>query len=471
VGLRRKEILYSSDPTHNHTLMEGRSDLKLNTDQTVTADRILEVLQSQSPKEALRLVRQLETMEQKGGLKADLKADQTRLKVVALPLLPSSEIISIFQGDLRPVLEFNLNSRLKIRLVTAPAQVQDDIKKQILSTLEINNQPFVSGQIKSPVDWLKSFREKGQSNDVFTKESSVFQALTIEDQLRVQRLLQIIEQALTSSASDENMEDELMVKDETGRFKVLKEGKLVDLGFEEIDESDRSQARAIPAVEVPALPAQPLEEKKVPVRQAIAPPPPAVPKISPSFYFHTDDEKEVDRHRINLADLGPEAGTDLDVVVSQLIKDFDLKFPDEAIQTRFTSIIKSRLRDVRDLIETRNMLTRPIEVGGVGLSDKLVMEIIAQLEEESLKVHQPRPIQPKTQPVPPALPVEEKKPETITPPPPVEKVVPSPQRVAVESVSKPAPIQTKPQPIPVSPVPKRETKPEPVKTPIVDVRL
>ncbi len=422
-------------------------------------DQIEDVLQNQSPKEALKLLQRLTEMENAGSFDDQLKEQQQRLRVVAMSLLPMSKLLAIFQGKLEAVLEFNVNERLKTRFVSMPAEEQDDLKKQIYETLRANNLRFVAGDVKSSGQWVRAYRESGQSVDTFVKQSKDFNKLSIEDQLKVQRLLRSIDLLTTSSASPEGMQDELVVRDESGHFKVLRSGELFDLGF---DAGGDGQAKATEPIQ--AQPFQPAptskketvfeeikREKSTMSRPAIAPPPPTISKPSASFYFNTDDEAEVQQHRTKLADIGPSSGTNLDQVVFQLAKEYNISFTDKLIEERFGNIIKSRLRDVRDLIETKNMLTRPVEVGGVGLSEQQATPLLSQLEEEVIKVHQqpttppPAPVEPKPTPEPPK-PIPQK---PITPPKPPVVEPPKPEPPKPQPLKPVKPVKIEPKPIAV----------------------
>ncbi|MDD5567191.1 MAG: hypothetical protein PHH01_03260, partial [Patescibacteria group bacterium] len=429
-------------------------------------------LQSQSPKEALKLLRQIGGQGM-GELGANIEAQKQRLRVVALPLLPTSEFLLLFEGDLRATFEFNLTERLRTRLVSLPLASQDEFKRTILSTLQNNTSEFVSGDQNTAQKWIEKFLASHQNPDAFIAAAPEFKSLTVEDQLRVQRLLQVVQHALISVTTPEGLEDEMMIRDETGTFKVLKAGELVELGIE-----PREKPPAAPPISaVPAAPSQ--IKAEVSSSRPIASVPPAplavkpVQKTPADFYFHPEDENEVHDHRARLAKIEPIPESNFDTIVDQLIRDFHLEFSGQPIADRFRNIIKSRLNDVRDIIETQNMLSRPIEVGGVGLEAGLAMKILSKVEEESLKIHQAHlaraeptplivPVPTKATPLPPEP--GDAVPPAVTVPPVVEKVVIPKAPPEIQKIE-PKPVEPTPEPRPalvVPPIQKPKESPRPI---------
>ncbi len=421
-------------------------------------DSIEEALQNQSAKEALKLINQLKDQKRSGGLEPTLQEKFQQLRVIALPLLPASDLISLFLSNLRPVLDFNVSDRLRTRLVSLPTDEQDKLKQDILNALKSNNQEIITGPINTPAKWMEAYKQAHLSVDEFVKQSDIFQQLSVEVQIKIQRLLQLVHHVELSSGSPEGVEDEVLVRDETGRFRVLRAGEFIDLG---LDQTQSVQ----PAIDKKPIPKQAEPLPKQSARPAIAPPPPAIQRPISQFYFNSDDEEEVKKHRTRLAQIDVPVGTNLDGIVNNLITDFSLVFPDENVKGRFASIIKSRLRDVRDLIETENMLCRSAEVGGVGLDSAKVKAILSQVEEESLKIHQARSVESTT-----VAPVEtpQQEPTPVQPKPEPEKP-PAPS----EPEPRPAePDKLQPQPIPVKKItpiqtpeqPKKQIKPKPIRT-------
>ncbi|MDP3964963.1 MAG: hypothetical protein Q8Q20_04930 [bacterium] len=395
-------------------------------------DRIDAALQSKSAKQALRLLNELR--DQKSPDKNTLQ----RLRAVALPILPVSGLLELFEDDLAPALDFNVSDRLRMRLVGLPPENQDNLKRELIKSLQRNTKPFLARGGDGPSAWLKLFQDSRQSRQPVTKHQK-YVSLTPDAQLHVERLLQVLRIINSGSEELEGMGEEMMVRDEKGNFHMLRGGELVDVGIE----SKQPVPTRVPAVAPSPIP--PASVKPIP---ALAPPPPAIIRPTANFFIHPDDEKEVSAHRTQLAAYDLPDKVDLPAAVNRLIDEFKLTFPEQNIRDRFVSIITSRLRDVRDLIETKSMLTRSMDVGGVGLPEDQVMSILAQVEEEILKIRHPQPLKPfvppsaakpvspppqATKPIPPAPPKPVSKP-VPPPPPPPPKPTPLPPQTPVKPV-------------------------------------
>lgn len=469
--------------TPTQTGTTGDSDL---------ADKIVDALQSQSSKHALTLLFQLQAKEQTAALSPELQTQKQRLQIVAIPLLSVNELVSIFQKNLGPVLEFNVGDRLKRRFVSLPLTDQDELKQNIQSALELNTQSFVSGVVASPAAWIEQYNLRhGQFSD-FLKNNVAYITLTKEEQLKVERLMRLYQQISAPSSSPAGIEDEVLVKDEQGKFQVLREGQFIELNAEPVETPPTPSLAtqpvplkaAVPSAPNTTAPNKPSDTLRPPVpprteiqkltpptvppvsRPAIPRPVPAPPsqRPGPDFYFHREDEEEVNRFRTRLADAAMPGVASVQKIADRLVTDFRLTFADESLRSRFVSIVTSRLKDVRDLIETKNMLMRPIEVGGIGLPETLVMQILSQVEEEILTLHtqpaeapvvkeklpEPPPVKPNVEPIAPV-------PETVTPaPPPVAPIAP---------VRSPVPPKTevqKPAPPPVQPTTSQPARPIPI---------
>lgn len=458
----------------------------VQTDTSDLNDRIADVLQSQSPKQALNLLFELQSREQAGPLPPELAIQKQRLKVLAIPILATTEIVTLFKGNLTPVLEFNVGDRLKRRLVSLPTEEQDELKRNILAALELNSQTFVSGAVQSPGQWIELFNQRRGTLAELLKTLPAYAALSPENQLKVERLLKLVQQVSVSSTLPEGIEDEVLIRDETGQFRVLREGRFVEVSADSAETlpalhqdstgpTPGPMAQPVPVRPPAAPPVAPspiklvIEKTAVPLAikpqlEAPIPQPPTAGGLKPvaDFYFHREDEEEINRFRTKMAAAEVPDKVNLELIAAALVDQFKLTFPDEALKGRFISIIVTRLKDVRDLIETKNMLLRPPTVGGVGLPDSLVMPILSQVEEEILRLHKSPP---------PSLAEPEKKPTPAQPAVPALPVVEKPAAPPVKPVA-PPPIQTPPKALPPSPPPQPiepEKKPIPAQ-PIVQTR-
>jgi len=192
-----------------------------------------------------------------------------------------------------------------------------------------------------------------------------------------------------------------------------------------------------------------LEVPEVPQEKAAGAKPLTPQSGAVPYLVHPDDEKDLVFHKKLLQSAPPQVvDTDFEHVVSRLMQMERLQL-DEITKRRFEKVVESRLVDVRDKLETRDILVRSQKIGGLGLEEATAERIVAELERVVEEIHRrPRP----KLPVPPK-PIPEKPKPVIQPKPPSTPVVP------------PAPVQTVvPKPVP-SPVikPITPSTPAPVK--------
>jgi hypothetical protein len=96
--------------------------------------------------------------------------------------------------------------------------------------------------------------------------------------------------------------------------------------------------------------------------------------------FFPEDEDEIAKIK---QQMGPDGKLDsknkINEITKNLISKFNLSFANTDTKSRLEKAILSRLKDIRDELETRETLMRKIEEGGVGLgnaeADKIIMEL------------------------------------------------------------------------------------------------
>lgn len=163
-----------------------------------------------------------------------------------------------------------------------------------------------------------------------------------------------------------NLPDGLLVRTRDGKLKKVQSGRLVDL-----------ETKEIPEKEMPSI---------APMSPQTQPPVAAGKKTE--FYFDTEDEEEIEAHRDKLKDISekPEA-FDSDLVINNIIQKNNLSISDEILQKRFFNIIKSRLVNIRESVETEEALRRSTKVGGMGLDEATVAKIMIDADNEAAKIH------------------------------------------------------------------------------------
>lgn len=182
----------------------------------------------------------------------------------------------------------------------------------------------------------------------------------------------------------EELNDEILILDESGEFKLLSGANLKP--YHQAARPDLRLAR--PAASVGQKPsAEPvtslidtgMEEKM------LQPPPPVVRSQTASFYFHPSDEEEVAKIKPLASPSIQQKKYSLDKIIAKLAADFKLNFsPDVA--ARFRNLSFNYLRDRKTEIETAETLKRPMSEGGLALTLEATDHIIAFLKEVKVKV-------------------------------------------------------------------------------------
>ena len=111
-------------------------------------------------------------------------------------------------------------------------------------------------------------------------------------------------------------------------------------------------------------------------------------EIIPSFYFHREDEEEAlklkDKEEIKKH---KKSQTVFEYLIDDIIKQSNLNLL-ESVNKRLRRVIDSRLRDVRDLLETKDVLIRPVELGGVGLINEQAQKVLKIIESVRIKTQE-----------------------------------------------------------------------------------
>lgn len=115
-------------------------------------------------------------------------------------------------------------------------------------------------------------------------------------------------------------------------------------------------------------------------------------KLTASYYIDAEDEAEIQKIYDNK--IGKAASViDYDLLVEEIKKICRISYPDEMLDKRFTSLINSRLRDIRTSYQLKELLTRSKKVGGLELPLEQADEIIKVTEEKAKSLHDRKTIQ------------------------------------------------------------------------------
>ena len=157
------------------------------------------------------------------------------------------------------------------------------------------------------------------------------------------------------------LQDEILVKTKEGDFKVLKKDKLEEVPSDELAvKSDKL-----------SKPVEPVNFTK--------------PAIS-NFYFHVDDEYDVNKLKIKGDnDKNRQIKEFIENVVENIVSQLNLPGAKDNLQ--FKNVIMSRLKDVRSLAETREVLMAPQRIG-MSLGKEQIDRVLRLIEQDRAKVEQ-----------------------------------------------------------------------------------
>ncbi|MDD5110684.1 MAG: hypothetical protein PHI63_05750 [Patescibacteria group bacterium] len=103
--------------------------------------------------------------------------------------------------------------------------------------------------------------------------------------------------------------------------------------------------------------------------------------------WHPSESAALDAEAFLL--VAPRAPDPLEMLADRVVAELKLAMPDEVLRKRLRNTVLSRLKDVRDQIETRETLTRPTKVGGLGLPPE-VTENVLKIIERYVQQHDDR---------------------------------------------------------------------------------
>lgn len=139
----------------------------------------------------------------------------------------------------------------------------------------------------------------------------------------------------------------------------------------------------------PPPPAKPVSVPQTPVRPT--PPPPAKPRTPPpastpaprpSFATVEDvDEAEVKRVEKKMkASATDTTSLSVDGAVERVLSETKVVFPASDLMNRYKSLVMTRMRDLRDAMETKSLLASPIDKGGLALTGTELATVVATIE-------------------------------------------------------------------------------------------
>jgi len=111
---------------------------------------------------------------------------------------------------------------------------------------------------------------------------------------------------------------------------------------------------------------------------------------SSDFFFSTEDEEEVNKLAEKVQEFTgaePRINNALEIA-DQAVKKLDYNFSSEELSDRFGKILMTYIKGVRNKLDTKQTLLKPIEEGGLGLNDVLAGKALAisdKIKEEFIE--------------------------------------------------------------------------------------
>lgn len=112
-----------------------------------------------------------------------------------------------------------------------------------------------------------------------------------------------------------------------------------------------------------------------------------------AFYFDVEDERELDTFRAQMKgdeDTRATYHSGLERMVVSIVDKSGVKFSDEGgdvLRKRYENIVSLRLRDIRDMLETKEALARGRDKGGMGFDPVTIERVSALIEEGFTSLH------------------------------------------------------------------------------------
>ena len=406
-------------------------------------------------------------------IKLKLRGIITRLHLVALPLFYlDQDIINVFREEgFVDVLRNEVpdpQERLKAKLLDYWYDQRDQLRQNIVVALHENQDLLTNTQIKTDdgfkkgtiANWLADYHLKlgidliDQVEIVdylFHSESA--KNLNERERQLVGKLFNFYEFLKLSSQTAAGLEEELIIIDEGGQVKDFNHGKLIPIFGRKYypktisldDKFGQLISAKISVGNKDLINLQPTLQ--------------IMKTTDPAFFFDLKDEEEVDRFREQIADGARQVAGSLEGNLRQLaeevVKEHNFKFKDEVAQRRFVQIFVSFMKDVRDIIEVREVMLKSQDNGGLGLtSDKVeaIIKIFSKIKQElPAKIKQWQELGKKSEPakvVPsePKIIPEEKIIPVLPPQPEIKPAASDSEKVAtwrqemLEQIAKMAPV-------------------------------
>ncbi len=287
----------------------------------------------------------------------------------------------------------------KLRILGLSPDTRKDFIEETLEALNNNNQsigPFLiskKGTRLPPTasNWLKDFDEFVGSpiNKAKVEEylnSQDFKKIDVGPRTILNNLFEFYELLINYQNKPDQISRKV-VKDESGKIKIIDKGEFVD--FEKKEFTDKPPLSSSPIKSIPEeikevpLPSESnikghviAPEKKEKVEDKIIP-----QKAIAASYLHPEDEEEIKNHENNLSGFSLPELSGAEAVIKNITELNNLSFPDNTLEKRFKLIASSFLKGIRNKRDTSELFTKPTNAGGLEYSENLAQKLIEELKQ------------------------------------------------------------------------------------------
>jgi len=101
-------------------------------------------------------------------------------------------------------------------------------------------------------------------------------------------------------------------------------------------------------------------------------------KAIPVFDFYPEDEEEIKKIKKEATEINKKIISGNEGKIAEIARALALNFSSEEMRARFNQALDSRLKDIRDEMETKEVLMRAKENGGLGLGEEQAKRIIVE---------------------------------------------------------------------------------------------
>jgi len=291
----------------------------------------------------------------------DARARQLAVDIAGFRLLPLDKWLGDVDGTIRSLggnpAQYP-DFRVKIEHRTAEAAAQDIVNESITEVADPSAQSRLRGVVES---FLAGVRTEEQTKDVLTRPRKIGGL------------------GFDPKAADRVLEE---AREET-RSVVIDRGA---------PPAAQPTAAGVAAANI-AKAAAPAGEPE----PSAPPPAPAKPKDDFST-IKPEDEAEIARLKeVTLPAKGVEQADEtarrIEASIDEIYQASGLKTEDEAMAKRIKTVIGNRLRDVRDQMETLEIMVQPKELGGLGMSQDGARALLNVIQSKLKSVHDEHAVQ------------------------------------------------------------------------------